>query len=175
MIHRRSAVVALALLLVGCEGPDRTAGRTGGGRAPGPPGRRAHGSHGPARAPPAPSADGGVAIPVGCLSPCHGFNGVVAQFQTSVHYTEYLVNVASATPETEWTTPGAAVRQLPRDRRRSQQRVTGNVGTTDDGGVVNLASGELQYARSGDGRADEPRTTPAAPRSPRCTARPATP
>jgi len=90
------------------------------------------------------NVDGGVSIPVGCLSPCHGFNGVVSQFQTSVHYTEYLVNVSSATPETEWTTTGApcgnchAIDAL-------QQRVTGNVTTIDDGGVVNLASGELQY------------------------------
>jgi hypothetical protein len=92
------------------------------------------------------SLDGSIAvsIPVSCLSPCHGFNGVVAQFQTSVHYTEYLVNVSSATPETEWTAPGSpcgnchAIDGL-------QQRVTGNVGTTHDGGVENLASGELQY------------------------------
>jgi hypothetical protein len=87
---------------------------------------------------------GVVSIPVSCLSPCHGFNGVVAQFQTSAHYTEYLANVASATPETEWTTTGApcgnchAVDGL-------QQRVLGNVGTTDGGVVANLASGELQY------------------------------
>src|SRR5208282_2674838 len=92
------------------------------------------------------SLDGGMGVTVStsCLSPCHGFNGVVAQFQTSVHYTEYLANVASATPETDWTTPGApcgnchAIDAL-------QQRVTGAVGTTDGGVVANLASGELQY------------------------------
>jgi hypothetical protein len=91
-------------------------------------------------------SDGGViaSIPVSCLSPCHGFNGVVSQFQSSVHYTEYLANVASATPEAEWTTPGQpcgnchAIDAL-------EQRVSGNVGTTNDGGVVNLATGELQY------------------------------
>jgi hypothetical protein len=86
----------------------------------------------------------GATIPVGCLSPCHGFNGVVAQFQTSVHYTEYLVNAASATPETAWTTPGIecgnchAIDGL-------QQRVAGNVGTSGDGGVANLASGEINF------------------------------
>ncbi len=83
-------------------------------------------------------------IPVSCLAPCHGFNGVVSQFQTSVHYTEYLVNVSSAAPETEWTTPGApcgnchAIDAL-------AQRVTGAVGTTNDGGVANLGTGELEY------------------------------
>jgi hypothetical protein len=88
--------------------------------------------------------DAGVAIPVSCLSPCHGFNGVVAQYQSSVHYTEYLVNVSSATPETEWTTTGApcgnchAIDAL-------QQRASGDVGTVDGGSVVNLKTGELQY------------------------------
>ena len=102
--------------------PDRRANQGEAGTA-GTPGRRgpmgATGPQGPAGAR---SRDGGVAIPVACLSPCHGFNGVVSQFQTSVHYTEYLANVASATPETEWTTPGAAVRQLPRDRRAPAAR-----------------------------------------------------
>jgi hypothetical protein len=83
-------------------------------------------------------------IPVGCLSPCHGFNGVVAQFQTSVHYTEYLANVASATPETEWTTTGAACGNC-HAIDALQQRVAGNVGTMVGGTVVNVASGELQY------------------------------
>jgi hypothetical protein len=92
--------------------------------------------------------DGGVAIPVGCLSPCHGFNGVVAQFQTSVHYTEYLVNVSSATPETMWTTPGAACGNC-HAIDALQQRVTGNVSTSDGGSVVNLAGGELQYRAPG--------------------------
>jgi Cytochrome c552 len=72
------------------------------------------------------------------------YNGVVSQFQTSVHYTEYLVNISSATPETTWTTPGLpcatchAIDAL-------QQRVAGNVLTSDDGGVLHLASGELSY------------------------------
>jgi hypothetical protein len=92
------------------------------------------------------SLDGGItgAIPVSCLSPCHGFNGVVAQFQTSVHYTEYLVNVSSATPEALWTETGEACGNC-HAIDGLQQRVTGNVGTIDDAGVVNLASGELQY------------------------------
>jgi hypothetical protein len=83
-------------------------------------------------------------IPVSCLSPCHGFNGVVAQFQTSVHYTEYLVNTSSATPETAWTAPGSACGNC-HAIDGLEQRVAGNVGTTDGGTVVNLASGELQY------------------------------
>jgi hypothetical protein len=69
---------------------------------------------------------------------------VVSQFQTSVHYTEYLANVSSAAPEAEWTTPGApcgnchAIDAL-------AQRLAGTVGTLNDAGVTNLASGELEY------------------------------
>jgi hypothetical protein len=104
---------------------------------------RASGAQGPATI-----GDGGatigVAIQISCVSPCHGFNGVVSQFQASVHYTEYLANISSATPETEWTTPGApcgnchAIDAL-------QEHAAGHVLTTDGGGVANLASGELQY------------------------------
>src|SRR5208337_4504767 len=78
-----------------------------------------------------------------CLSPCHGFSGVVAQYQTSVHYVTYITNVGSTTAA-EWTTPGEpcgnchAIDAL-------QNRVTASVLTSDDGGVANLASGELQY------------------------------
>jgi hypothetical protein len=68
----------------------------------------------------------------------------VAQYQTSVHYTEYLVNVSSATPEAEWTTTGAACGNC-HAIDAFQQRTTGNVGTAGNGTVANLASGELQY------------------------------
>jgi hypothetical protein len=54
------------------------------------------------------------------------------------------VNVSSATPETEWTTPGDpcgnchAIDAL-------AQRVNDTVGTVDDAGVANLGTGELEY------------------------------
>lgn len=134
----------LAVFLTACSGPTGPAGEPG---EAGPAGPR--GEAGP-KGPPGKTGmsaeipDAGVAIPVSCLSPCHGFNGVVAQYQSSVHYTEYLVNVSSATPETEWTTTGApcgnchAIDAL-------QQRASGDVGTVDGGSVVNLKTGELQY------------------------------
>jgi hypothetical protein len=82
-------------------------------------------------------------IPVSCLSPCHGFNGVVTQYQGSIHYMTYLSMVDTTTAE-EWTTPG-----LPCGNCHAidalEQRVAGNVRTNGDGGVVHLASGELQY------------------------------
>ncbi len=94
------------------------------------------------------NAEAGVTASVSCMSPCHGFNGVIAQFQGSGHYAEYIANLTSATPEVAWTTPGEpcgnchAIDGL-------QQRVSGHVLTTDAGAVVNLASGELQYGPPG--------------------------
>jgi hypothetical protein len=145
MIDRRSAFVAFAFLLLACDGPDGPQGQQGEAGTPGPAGTQgAMGATGPPGSAATP-AEGGVFIPVGCLSPCHGFNGVVSQFQTSVHYTEYLVNVSSATPEAEWTATGAACGNC-HAIDGLQQRVAGSVGTTGDAGVVNLAGGELLYA-----------------------------
>jgi hypothetical protein len=134
---------ALAVLLTACTGPtgpDGEPGKTGSEGARGEAGPRGpQGEAGVAMLP-----DTGTSIPVSCLTPCHGFNGVVAQYQTSIHYKEYLANVVSPTPETEWTTTGApcgnchAIDAL-------QQRATGSVGTVDGGTVVNLNTGELQY------------------------------
>lgn len=134
--------------LSACAGPDGPEGAPGSRGEAGIQGSAGSmGSAGPA----GPSGTSGLpdgsiggAIPVSCLSPCHGFNGVVSQFQTSVHYTEYLVNISSAAPETEWTAPGAACGNC-HAIDALQQRVTGNVGTSHDGGVANLATGELQY------------------------------
>jgi hypothetical protein len=153
MANGRLTLIAFGLLtMVGCSGPDGPQGEQGEAGTPGAVGPM--GAVGPAGATgPAGSSttitDGGVntavSIPVACLSPCHGFNGVVTQFQSSVHYTEYLVNAASATPEVAWTTTGAACGNC-HAIDALQQRVSGNVQTLDGGVVANLASGELQYA-----------------------------
>jgi hypothetical protein len=68
---------------------------------------------------------------------------VVSQFQTSVHYVAYLQNIGTPTAQ-QWTTPGAACGNC-HAIDALQQRVEGNVGTSNDGGVVNLSTGELQY------------------------------
>jgi hypothetical protein len=160
MVRARIATVSLlalgllipTLVAAGCSGPDGPSGATGTSGEAGAQG--ATGPQGPTGpGGPAWAGEGGIAtgdggpiaaIPVGCLSPCHGFNGVVAQFQASVHFTEYLANVSSATPETAWTTPGVecgnchAIDAL-------QQRVAGNVGMSGGGDVSNLASGEINY------------------------------
>jgi len=83
-------------------------------------------------------------VTTSCLSPCHGFNGVVAQYETSTHYTAYVGNLASATPETAWTENGApcgnchAIDGL-------ALRAAGDVTTLDEGVVESLTRGEIGY------------------------------
>jgi hypothetical protein len=145
MPSNRSIFLAFAFLVAGCTGPTGPQGEQGEGGAAGPPGEAGMmGTQGT----PGMNAEGGVTASVSCMSPCHGFNGVIAQFQSSGHYAEYIANLTSATPETAWTTTGEpcgnchAIDGL-------QQRVSGNVLTTDAGSVVNLAGGELQYGPPG--------------------------
>ncbi len=138
--------VLISALPIACSGPTGPAGEEGEAGPIGPQGIQ--GPAGPAGdAGPAGGAilpDGGVAtIPVSCLSPCHGFNGVVTQYQGSTHYMVYLANVDTTTAA-EWTAPGGACGNC-HAIDALQQRVAGNVGTDGDAGVVNLASGELQY------------------------------
>jgi hypothetical protein len=113
---------------MGVPGPQGTTGTPGPAGSQGVPGMAA-------------MMDG--SVQVGCLSPCHGFNGVITQFESSVHYSAYFMNLGTATA-TEWTTTGSACGNC-HAIDGLQQRATGNVGTSDDGGIANLAGGELQY------------------------------
>jgi hypothetical protein len=139
----------IGMLTAGCSGPTGPQGAAGDAGPPGPQGAVGPaGSSGP-QGPPGPAgageagAEGGVTIPVSCLSPCHGFSGVVAQYQGSVHYKVALANVNSA-EAAQWTTPGAPCGNC-HAIDAVEQRIAGNVGTTLDAGVVNLASGEITY------------------------------
>src|SRR5208283_1007481 len=112
MFLRTLPIAVLTLALAACSGPTGPAGPEGEAGPVGPQG--AVGPAGPAgpageAGPPGPGfgTDAGATISTSCLSPCHGFNGVVAQYQTSVHYVTYITNLGSTT-EDEWTTPGAA-------------------------------------------------------------------
>jgi hypothetical protein len=146
---RRSRVM-MAVVLLGalpaCQGPDGPAGAAGVTAEAGAQG--ATGAAGPAGAVgPIGSFDAGgldlASIPVGCLSPCHGFNGVVTQYQTSAHYIAYVQNLGTATA-TEWTATGGACGNCHAIDGLAQ-RVAGTVGTTDGGVVANLSTGELQF------------------------------
>jgi hypothetical protein len=146
---RPSALFLFLLLLTACEGPTGPSGAEG---EAGPAGKQGPMGTSGERGPPGSGVDAGgellpdagIAIQASCLSPCHGFNGVVSQFQTSAHYLEYLTNAVSATPETEWTTPGVACGNCHADDGLAQ-RAASSVATVDDGSVTNVTKGELEY------------------------------
>ncbi len=139
----------LALALVACTGPDGPTGAPGLQGSTGPAGSAgANGGPGPA-GPPGASAtagDGGNALPASCLSPCHGFNGIVEQWKTSTHYATFISNLGGTEVES-WTGNGVpcgnchAIDAL-------TGRSAGSVGTLGDGGVANVTKGELGYANS---------------------------
>jgi len=154
-------VVAMLLLvgLAACEGPTGPAGpggETGAAGAQGPTGTM--GARGPSGATTDGGAtlpDSGIAIQASCLSPCHGFNGVVSQFQTSDHYIEYLTNAVSATPEAEWTTPGVACGNCHANDALGL-RAGGTIETVDGGGsVAHVKSGELEYFDAVTGKVND--------------------
>jgi hypothetical protein len=95
-----AAGLALVLCLVGCTGPVGPAGEQGDAGPPGPEGAAGPpGPAGPAGSAVTEDAATGVGaaataaiIPVACLSPCHGFTGVVAQYESSQHYIAYVTN-----------------------------------------------------------------------------------
>ena len=174
----RAWPVAVGFLLSACSGPTGPQGAQGEAGPPGP-----QGAEGPAGLPgdagPAGVAilgDGGTTsiIPVSCLSPCHGFNGVVSQFQTSVHYTDYLAERRPRRPRPRGPRREPRAATATRSTRSSSASAATSSPTTT-AGVANLASGELQYRDPTTSSRSRARTTPAPPRSPRSTARPATP
>jgi hypothetical protein len=101
--------------------------------------------------PPGPSAvaDGG--LPTGCLSPCHGFGGIVEQWKTSTHYAAFVSNLGGDEVPT-WT--GATACGNCHAIDGIEQRVAGNVSSTG-GTVTNLASGQLGY-KNASGAYTEP-------------------
>ncbi len=147
-MNRSSVLAAVSfalplLAVLGCTGPEGPNGSQGASGEAGPQG--ATGTMGPAGAQGYPGMSNltDASVQVGCLSPCHGFNGVISQFQSSVHYSAYFMNLGTD-QATEWTTTGSACGNC-HAIDGLKQRVANNVGTSDDGGVVNLAGGELQY------------------------------
>lgn len=153
-------------LLVACTGSDGKNGAQGapGARGPageaGPPG--APGQRGPAGEAGAPGPAGGdggviIAMPEGgltssCLSPCHGFTGIVEQWKTSTHYATYIANLGGQEVAT-WTgdTPCGNCHAID----GIQQRIAGNVHYAGTTGPTNLSQGETNYLSSVSGKATE--------------------
>lgn len=179
MTNRRLAVSLLAfgMLLVACKGADGADGEPGpmgpAGESglPGEPGTGAPGATGatgpqgtigdagapgvtgPAGAtgPAGEGVDGG--LTVGCLGPCHGFTGVVAQWKSSTHYAAYVANLNGDEVES-WTGAGQPCGNC-HAVDAVEQRVAGQVGWVGDAGAPNVSSGQLGYRASTTGKAAE--------------------
>src|SRR5690242_3618484 len=117
-------------VLASCGGGGRPPGPTGATGLTGPQG--AAGLPRPARPPgeagtPGTSLagfEGGAALPSSCLSPCHGFNGIVEQWKTSTHYSAFISNLGGTEVAT-WT--GATACGNCHSSDALEQRVAGNV------------------------------------------------
>lgn len=141
-----AAFVAASLLLSACGGTDGTNGKDGAQGAAGQ-----QGTPGPAgstglQGPPGAGTDGGLAT--SCLSPCHGFNGIVEQWKTSVHFATYVANLGGTEVDT-WTGATACGNCHAADALAGRVAGTVNAPGADDGGVPNLANGALRYRKAG--------------------------
>jgi hypothetical protein len=134
--------VATAFAVFDCsgpEGPAGPAGSPGGQSTQGTPGLQGPvGPVGPMGA--AVQTDGG--LPASCLSPCHGFNGIVEQWKTSTHYAAFISNLGGSEVDT-WTGAGPCGNCHATDGLAL--RLAGQVDTVGGMSVTNLASGELGY------------------------------
>ena len=107
----------------GARGPEGPDGETGSPGSPGAPG--------PAGEPGTDAVTGGEAgasnsgfLTTSCLSPCHGFKGLVEQWKGSTHYATFIANLGGDEVAT-WTGPQACGNCHALDA--IEQRVAGNV------------------------------------------------
>ena len=91
-------------------------------------------------------ADGGLGT--SCLTPCHGFSGVVEQWKTSTHYSTFISNLGGDEVDT-WTGPGACGNCHAQDAL--ERRVANELGTQGGGMVSNATHGELNYRNPATG------------------------
>lgn len=128
----------------GAQGPRGEVGPTGETGEPGPAGPA--GPQGPSGA--AGSGDGGAGgviegtLNVGCLSPCHGFTGIVEQWKTSTHFATYVANLGGEEVDS-WTGTSACGNCHSIDA--VEQRLAENVRYLGSTGPVNVASGQVGY------------------------------
>lgn len=102
--------------------------------------------------------EGNVALPEGtlnasCMKPCHTFNGIVPQWQTSRHYATYVANLGGDEAES-WTGPNKTCGNCHAEDG-VQQRLAGNVNYNGTTGPVELANGQINYKDSTSGKITE--------------------
>jgi hypothetical protein len=151
LCHAVLATAALGFVIASCAGTDGKDGATGATGSQG-----ANGTPGDA-GPPGPAGmdiSSGMAgatgagaglINVSCLSPCHGFAGIVAQAQTSAHFAAYIANLGGPNA-TEWTAPSSCGNCHAIDA--VAQRVAGNVAFIGTTGPTDVLHGKLGYIAS---------------------------
>lgn len=80
-----------------------------------------------------------------CLSPCHGFTGIVEQWKTSRHFSAYVANLDSD-EVTTWT--GATACGNCHAIDGIEQRLAGNVTYRGTTGATHVTQGQLNYKSS---------------------------
>lgn len=158
-----SAFIALG---AGCAGDDGKPGSTGPAGAQGPKGSPGAdgevgpigpagieglmgeaGPAGPAGPAGEPGAAGapGMALQTGCLSPCHGFTGIVEQWKTSTHFATFIANLGGEEVDS-WTGTSACGNCHSIDG--VEQRLASNVRFLGSTGPANVSHGQLGYLNS---------------------------
>jgi hypothetical protein len=92
------------------------------------------------------------ALTVGCLGPCHGFEGVVAQWKGSTHYATFIANLGGE-EVASWTGPQACGNCHALDA--IEQRVAGKVAFAGAAGPAGVADGQLSYLVSTNSKITE--------------------
>jgi hypothetical protein len=77
-----------------------------------------------------------------CLSPCHGFSGIVEQWKTSTHYATFVANLGGGEVET-WT--GARTCGNCHAIDGIEHRLEGDVLYDGTSGPTNVTEGEINY------------------------------
>ncbi|HMR74988.1 MAG TPA: hypothetical protein PKD61_07750 [Polyangiaceae bacterium] len=146
----------VAASLGACGGSDGADGKTGATGEEGPAGPAGTaGPEGPAgptgpEGPAGPGLDGGIpegGLTTGCLSPCHGFTGIVEQWKTSTHFAVYSANLGGEEVAT-WTGERTCGNCHAVDA--IEQRVADNFVVTGTTGPTNGTKGQINYKKSTD-------------------------
>jgi hypothetical protein len=162
--------ILLAAVAGACSGEDGKDGATGPAGAQGPVGSPGpigttgpEGPEGPVgpigpigdAGPPGPPHDGGIpdgSLTTGCLSPCHGFTGVVEQWKSSTHFATFIANLGGEEVPT-WT--GASTCGNCHAIDAIEQRVAGNVKYSGTTGPADVGHGQINYLNSTNSRVAE--------------------
>ncbi|HMJ13771.1 MAG TPA: hypothetical protein VK524_20280 [Polyangiaceae bacterium] len=136
------AAGGLAAALASCSGDDGERG------APGPSG--AQGPQGPAGPAGPGGGDAGViegGLTSSCMSPCHGFTGLVEQWKTSTHFSAFIANLGGEEVES-WTGARAcgnchAIDGIQQRFERNVNPFFGDGGPPDP---LHVAQGQINYA-----------------------------